>query len=140
MNNRLLNEGADGTYVLSLDNDMKPHLKFLLAVLSLVFSEGEAIDDYSRGRDGFDSADFAGSNAVFRRQAFDSIGGSQTNTLYSFLPPLAFCRWVLILLANRAVDNNYKKRAQAGMVFVVVHFDDGSFEAIQARVTGMHKS
>ena len=26
------------------------------------------------------------------------------------------------------------------MVFVVVHPDDGSFEAIQARVTGKHKS
>ncbi|CAI5713735.1 unnamed protein product [Hyaloperonospora brassicae] len=33
-----------------------------------------------------------------------------TNTLYSFLPLVAFCRWVLTLLANRAVDNNYKKR------------------------------
>ena len=53
MNNCLLNEGADGTYLLILDNDMKPHLKFLLrcfcsssriAVLSFFFSEGEVVD------------------------------------------------------------------------------------------------
>ncbi|CAI5727033.1 unnamed protein product [Hyaloperonospora brassicae] len=86
MNNRLLNKGADGTYVLSLDNDMKPRPKFLLAVLSLVFLEGEAIDGGGRqyrndilrtqvafvqtiqyfdsmpqsGRDGFDPAAFVG--------------------------------------------------------------------------------
>ncbi|CAI5718356.1 unnamed protein product [Hyaloperonospora brassicae] len=34
----------------------------------------------SRGRDGFDSDAFAGSNAVFCRQAFDSIGGIQYGT------------------------------------------------------------
>ena len=33
-----------------------------------------------RGRDGFDSAAFAGANAVFRRQAFDSIGSIQYGT------------------------------------------------------------
>ncbi|CAI5727094.1 unnamed protein product [Hyaloperonospora brassicae] len=247
MSNCLLNGGADGTYVLSLDNDMKPHPKFLLEVLSLVFSQGEAFDGGEPGRYGFDPAAFVGTNAVFRRRAFDSIGGSQhgasdakdssrlcegavpetratginwkkrwtkgavqillmqnesevgpdwrpprvpvpdpkpslafprnmffydsvlwtkcsvpalcyvaiavyylcigdapiyargTNILYSFLP-VPFCRWVLNLLANRAVDNNHKKRAQVGMVFVFVHHDDGSFEAIQARVTGKHKS
>ena len=32
------------------------------------------------GRDGFESAAFAGTNAVFRRQAFDSIGGIQYGT------------------------------------------------------------
>jgi len=32
------------------------------------------------GRDGFDSAAFAGTNAVFRRQAFDHIGGIQYGT------------------------------------------------------------
>ena len=33
-----------------------------------------------RGRDGFDSAAFAGTNAVFRRLAFDSISGIQYGT------------------------------------------------------------
>ena len=32
-------------------------------------------DAVQRGRDGFDSAAFAGTNAVFCREAFDSIGG-----------------------------------------------------------------
>lgn len=126
INNALFNEGADGKYILILDNDMKPHPKFLLAVLPFFFSEGEAVqgggrqysDDISWnqvayvqtpqyfeetpqlvemgdpcghkntiffdavqcGRDGFDSAAFAGTNAVFRRQAFDSIGGIQYGT------------------------------------------------------------
>ena len=48
MSNCLLNGGTDGTYVLSLNNDMKPHPKFLLAVLSLVFSQGEAFDGGER--------------------------------------------------------------------------------------------
>ena len=43
MNNCLLNEGADGTYLLILDNDMKPHLKFLLAVLLFFFTNGGAV-------------------------------------------------------------------------------------------------
>ena len=43
MNNYLLNEGDDGTYVLILDNDMKPHLKFLLAVLLFFFTNGGAV-------------------------------------------------------------------------------------------------
>ena len=43
MNNCLLNEGADGTYLLILDNDMKPHLKFLLVVLSFFFTNGGAV-------------------------------------------------------------------------------------------------
>jgi cellulose synthase (UDP-forming) len=126
INNCLFNEGADGKYILILDNDMKPHPKFLLAVLPFFFSEGEAVDGGGRqysddiswnqvayvqtpqyfedtpqltvmgdpcghkntiffdavqcGRDGFDSAAFAGTNAVFRRQAFDSIGGIQYGT------------------------------------------------------------
>nr|ACX56231.1 cellulose synthase 3 [Saprolegnia monoica] len=126
INNVLFNEGADGKYILILDNDMKPHPKFLLAVLPFFFSEGEAVDGGGRqysddiswnqvayvqtpqyfedtpqitemgdpcghkntiffdavqcGRDGFDSAAFAGTNAVFRRQAFDSIGGIQYGT------------------------------------------------------------
>ncbi|KAG9413050.1 hypothetical protein AC1031_016067 [Aphanomyces cochlioides] len=126
INNILFNEGADGKYILILDNDMKPHPKFLLAVLPFFFSEGEAVDGGGRqysddiswnqvayvqtpqyfedtpqltemgdpcghkntiffdavqcGRDGFDSAAFAGTNAVFRRQAFDSIGGIQYGT------------------------------------------------------------
>nr|AEC45570.1 cellulose synthase 3 [Pseudoperonospora cubensis]QLB37643.1 cellulose synthase 3 [Pseudoperonospora humuli] len=126
INNALFNEGADGKYLLILDNDMKPHPKFLLAVLPFFFSEGEAVDGGGRqysddiswnqvayvqtpqyfedtpqltimgdpcghkntiffdavqcGRDGFDSAAFAGTNAVFRRQAFDSIGGIQYGT------------------------------------------------------------
>ena len=126
INNILFNEGADGKYILILDNDMKPHPKFLLAVLPFFFSEGEAVDGSGRqysddiswnqvayvqtpqyfedtpqitemgdpcghkntiffdavqcGRDGFDSAAFAGTNAVFRRQAFDSIGGIQYGT------------------------------------------------------------
>lgn len=126
VNNALFNEGADGKYLLILDNDMKPHPKFLLAVLPFFFSEGEAVDGGGRqysddiswnqvayvqtpqyfedtpqltvmgdpcghkntiffdavqcGRDGFDSAAFAGTNAVFRRQAFDSIGGIQYGT------------------------------------------------------------
>ncbi|CAI5742162.1 unnamed protein product [Hyaloperonospora brassicae] len=42
--NCLFNEGADGTYVLILDNDMKPYPKLFLAVLSFFFSEGEAVD------------------------------------------------------------------------------------------------
>ncbi|CAI5713102.1 unnamed protein product [Hyaloperonospora brassicae] len=37
--------------------------------------------DFSRGRDGFDPASFAGTNAVFCRQAFDSIGGFQYGML-----------------------------------------------------------
>lgn len=126
INNALFNEGADGKYLLILDNDMKPHPKFLLAVMPFFFSEGEAVDGGGRqysddiswnqvsyvqtpqyfedtpqltvmgdpcghkntiffdavqcGRDGFDSAAFAGTNAVFRRQAFDSIGGIQYGT------------------------------------------------------------
>nr|AFB20349.1 cellulose synthase 3 [Apodachlya brachynema] len=126
INNVLFNEGADGKYILILDNDMKPHPKFLLAVIPFFFSEGEAVDGGGRqysddiswnqvayvqtpqyfedhpqltemgdpcghkntiffdavqcGRDGFDSAAFAGTNAVFRRQAFDSIGGIQYGT------------------------------------------------------------
>ncbi|RLN47215.1 hypothetical protein BBJ29_004685 [Phytophthora kernoviae] len=126
INNALFNEGADGKYLLILDNDMKPHPKFLLAVLPFFFSEGEAVDGGGRqysddiswnqvsyvqtpqyfedtpqltimgdpcghkntiffdavqcGRDGFDSAAFAGTNAVFRRQAFDSVGGIQYGT------------------------------------------------------------
>lgn len=126
INNCLFNEGADGKYLLILDNDMKPHPKFLLAVLPFFFSEGEAVDGGGRqysddiswnqvsyvqtpqyfedtpqlsvmgdpcghkntiffdavqcGRDGFESAAFAGTNAVFRRQAFDSIGGIQYGT------------------------------------------------------------
>jgi cellulose synthase (UDP-forming) len=126
INNCLFNEGADGKYLLILDNDMKPHPKFLLAVMPFFFSEGEAVDGTGRqysddiswnqigfvqtpqyfedcpqitlmgdpcghkntcffdavmcGRDGFDSAAFAGTNAVFRRQAFDSIGGIQYGT------------------------------------------------------------
>ncbi|OQR97519.1 cellulose synthase catalytic subunit, UDP-forming, partial [Thraustotheca clavata] len=40
INNILFNEGADGKYILILDNDMKPHPKFLLAVLPFFFSEG----------------------------------------------------------------------------------------------------
>ncbi|KAF0690348.1 Aste57867_18279 [Aphanomyces stellatus] len=126
INNILFNEGADGKYILILDNDMKPHPKFLLAVIPFFFSEGEAVDGGGRqysddiswnqvayvqtpqyfedtpqltemgdpcghkntiffdavqcGRDGFDSAAFAGTNAVFRRQAFDSIGGIQYGT------------------------------------------------------------
>lgn len=126
INNCLFNEGADGKYLLILDNDMKPHPKFLLAVVPFFFSEGEAVDGGGRqysddiswnqvayvqtpqyfedtpqlsimgdpcghkntiffdavqcGRDGFDSAAFAGTNAVFRRQAFDSIGGIQYGT------------------------------------------------------------
>lgn len=126
INNALFNEGADGKYLLILDNDMKPHPKFLLAVLPFFFSEGEAVDGGGRqysddiswnqvsyvqtpqyfedtpqltimgdpcghkntiffdavqcGRDGFESAAFAGTNAVFRRQAFDSIGGIQYGT------------------------------------------------------------
>nr|AFB20360.1 cellulose synthase 3 [Globisporangium violae] len=126
INNALFNEGAEGKYLLILDNDMKPHPKFLLAVLPFFFSEGEAVDGGGRqysddiswnqvsyvqtpqyfedtpqltimgdpcghkntiffdavqcGRDGFDSAAFAGTNAVFRRQAFDSIGGIQYGT------------------------------------------------------------
>nr|AFB77612.1 cellulose synthase 3 [Albugo candida] len=126
INNALFNEGADGKYILILDNDMKPHPKLLLAVLPFFFSEGEAVDGGGRqysddiswnqvayvqtpqyfqdtpqlsimgdpcghkntiffdavqcGRDGFDSAAFAGTNAVFRRQAFDSIGGIQYGT------------------------------------------------------------
>jgi len=126
INNALFNEGAAGKYLLILDNDMKPHPKFLLAVLPFFFSEGEAVDGGGRqysddiswnqvsyvqtpqyfedtpqltimgdpcghkntiffdavqcGRDGFDSAAFAGTNAVFRRQAFDSIGGIQYGT------------------------------------------------------------
>ncbi|KAF0690345.1 Aste57867_18276 [Aphanomyces stellatus] len=126
INNIMFNEGADGKYILILDNDMKPHPKFLLAVLPFFFSEGEAVDGGGRqysddiswnqvayvqtpqyfedtpqltemgdpcghkntiffdavqcGRDGFDSAAFAGTNAVFRRQAFDSIGGIQYGT------------------------------------------------------------
>lgn len=126
INNALFNEGADGKYILILDNDMKPHPKFLLAVMPFFFSEGEAVDGGGRqysddiswnqvayvqtpqyfeetrqlvelgdpcghkntiffdavqcGRDGFDSAAFAGTNAVFRRQAFDSIGGIQYGT------------------------------------------------------------
>nr|AFB20351.1 cellulose synthase 3 [Bremia lactucae] len=133
INNALFNEGADGKYLLILDNDMKPHPKFLLAVLPFFFSEGEAVDGGGRqysddiswnqvsyvqtpqyfedtpqltimgdpcghkntiffdavqcGRDGFDSAAFAGTNAVFRRQAFDSIGGicygTQTEDAYT---------------------------------------------------------
>lgn len=126
INNALFNEGAAGKYLLILDNDMKPHPKFLLAVMPFFFSEGEAVDGGGRqysddiswnqvsyvqtpqyfedceqlsvmgdpcghkntiffdavqcGRDGFDSAAFAGTNAVFRRQAFDSIGGIQYGT------------------------------------------------------------
>lgn len=126
INNALFNEGADGKYILILDNDMKPHPKFLLAVMPFFFSEGEAVDGGGRqysddiswnqvsyvqtpqyfedtpqltvmgdpcghkntiffdavqcGRDGFESAAFAGTNAVFRRQAFDSIGGIQYGT------------------------------------------------------------
>lgn len=126
INNALFNEGAEGKYLLILDNDMKPHPKFLLAVIPFFFSEGEAVDGGGRqysddiswnqvsyvqtpqyfedtpqitimgdpcghknttffdavqcGRDGFDSAAFAGTNAVFRRQAFDSIGGIQYGT------------------------------------------------------------
>ena len=38
------------------------------------------VDAVQRGRDGFDSAAFAGSNAVVCRQAFDSIGGIQYGT------------------------------------------------------------
>ena len=44
MINCLFNEGADGTYLLILDNVMKPHPKFLLAVLTFFFSEGKAVD------------------------------------------------------------------------------------------------
>ncbi|TMW66986.1 hypothetical protein Poli38472_012102 [Pythium oligandrum] len=126
INNALFNEGASGKYILILDNDMKPHPKFLLAVMPFFFSEGEAVDGGGRqysddiswnqvsyvqtpqyfedtpqitimgdpcghkntiffdavqcGRDGFESAAFAGTNAVFRRQAFDSIGGIQYGT------------------------------------------------------------
>ena len=126
INNALFNEGACGKYILILDNDMKPHPKFLLAVMPFFFSEGEAVDGGGRqysddiswnqvayvqtpqyfemthqlvemgdpcghkntiffdavqcGRDGFESAAFAGTNAVFRRQAFDSIGGIQYGT------------------------------------------------------------
>lgn len=126
INNALFNEGADGKYILILDNDMKPHPKFMQAVIPFFFSEGECLDGGGRqysddiswnqvayvqtpqyfedtpqltlmgdpcghkntiffdavqcGRDGFDSAAFAGTNAVFRRQAFDSIGGIQYGT------------------------------------------------------------
>ena len=44
MNNCLFSEGANSTYLLILDSDMKPHPKSLLAVLTLFFSEGKAID------------------------------------------------------------------------------------------------
>lgn len=127
INNALFNEGACGKYILILDNDMKPHPKFLLAVMPFFFSEGESnvegggrqysddiswnqvayvqtpqyfeesrqlvelgdpcghkntifFDAVQCGRDGFESAAFAGTNAVFRRQAFDSIGGIQYGT------------------------------------------------------------
>ena len=43
MKNYLLNEGADGTYVLILDNDMKPHPTFLLRVLPFFFTNGGAV-------------------------------------------------------------------------------------------------
>ena len=43
MKNYLLNEGADGTYLLILDNDMKPHLKFLLAVLLFCSTNSGAV-------------------------------------------------------------------------------------------------
>ncbi|KAF1782816.1 Nucleotide-diphospho-sugar transferase [Phytophthora cactorum] len=301
INNALFNEGADGKYLLILDNDMKPHPKFLLAVLPFFFSEGEAVDGGGRqysddiswnqvsyvqtpqyfedtpqltimgdpcghkntiffdavqcGRDGFDSAAFAGTNAVFRRQAFDSIGGicygtqtedaytgnvlhtsgwdsvyfrkdfegdakdrirlcegavpetvaaamgqkkrwakgavqillmknesevdpdwrpprvpapdpkpslafprkmffydsvlypfgdapiyaRGTKFLYSFLP-VTFCRWVLNLLANRAVDNNDVWRAQQTWFSFSFITMMAIVEAIQARVTGKDKS
>ena len=42
MKNYLLNEGADGTYVLILDNDMKPNPTFLLGVLPFFFTKVEA--------------------------------------------------------------------------------------------------
>jgi cellulose synthase (UDP-forming) len=39
INNALFNEGADGKYILILDNDMKPHPKFLLAVIPFFFQK-----------------------------------------------------------------------------------------------------
>ncbi|CAI5727091.1 unnamed protein product [Hyaloperonospora brassicae] len=103
MSNCLLNGGADGTYVLSLDNDMKPHPKFLLEVLSLVFSQGEAFDGGEPGRYGFDPAAFVGTNAVFRRRAFDSIGGSQhvwSSCSYGKSTTRAISRWTQGIVAG----------------------------------------
>ena len=39
INNVLFNEKASGKFVLFLDNDMKPHPKFLLSVLPFFFTE-----------------------------------------------------------------------------------------------------
>ena len=52
MKNCLLNEGADGTYLLILDNDMKPHPTFLLGVLPFFFTKVEAAALFL-GRRGF---------------------------------------------------------------------------------------
>ncbi|CAI5718347.1 unnamed protein product [Hyaloperonospora brassicae] len=244
MNNCLFNEDADGTYMLIMDNDMKPHPKVLLAGLSFIFSKGEAVDggglqcsddiswthvsyvqtpaDSSRGRDGFDSGALAGSNAVFCRQAFDSIGGIQYGTpsedaftgnvvhtsgwdsVYfrkdfegdakdrirlcggaipeTVAPAMVQKKhWakgsvqILLMQNEREVDPDWRPprvpapdpkpslafprkmffydsvlypffRQQrrvayaAGMAFVVVHYDDDNFEALQARVAGKDKS
>ncbi|CAI5741560.1 unnamed protein product [Hyaloperonospora brassicae] len=176
------------------------------------------VDAVQRGRDRFDSAALAGLNAVFCRQAFDSIGGIQygtqsedafTGTWSTLLVGTRLAaamgqkkRWakggvrILLMQNERDVDPDWRpprvpapglkpslafprkmilydsvlypflvrllpcvtsrspsttcghvtrrytlvERRSSGMAFVLVHYDDGSFEAIQARVTGKDKS
>ncbi|CAH0516631.1 unnamed protein product [Peronospora belbahrii] len=62
-----------------------------------------------------------------------------TKFLYSFLP-VTFCRWVLNLLANRAVDNNDVWRAQQTWFSFSFITMMAIIEAIQARMTGKDKS
>lgn len=149
INNCLYNEGANGRYLMILDNDMQPHPKFVLATLPFFFGNpdkkmmssdlhsnkrlrgkgghgnsttidvpvkysdhvsnnavgfvqtpqyfndellqelGDPLghrnatfyDAIQTGQDGYDCASFAGTNAMFRRQALDSVAGIQYGSL-----------------------------------------------------------